>query len=71
MPHTGPNFHRLRIGIGHPGAKDQVSGHVLGKAPSKEQDLMDDAIHHALAQIKLLVNGDIQPAMNQINAYKP
>ena len=71
VPHTGPNFHRLRIGIGHPGAKDQVSAHVLGKAPSKEQDLMDDAIHHALAQIKLLVNGDIQPAMNQINAYKP
>lgn len=71
VPHTGPNFHRLRIGIGHPGAKDQVSAHVLGKAPSKEQDLMDDAIHHALAQIKLLVNGDIQPVMNKINAYKP
>ena len=71
VPHTGPNFHRLRIGIGHPGAKDQVSGHVLGKAPSSEQTLMDDAIHHALAQIKLLVNGDVQAAMNQINAYKP
>ncbi len=71
VPHTGPNFHRLRIGIGHPGAKDKVSGHVLGKAPNPEQTLMDDAIHHALAQIKLLVNGDIQPAMNQINAYKP
>lgn len=71
VPHTGPNFHRLRIGIGHPGAKDQVSGHVLGKAPSSEQTLIDDAIHHALAQIKLLVNGDVQAAMNQINAYKP
>lgn len=32
---------------------------------------MDDAIAHALSRIKLLVNGDIQPAMNQINAYKP
>ena len=71
VPHTGPNFHRLRIGIGHPGSKERVSGHVLSKAPSSEQGLMDDAIAHALSRIKLLVNGDIQPAMNQINAYKP
>ena len=71
VPHTGPNFHRLRIGIGHPGSKDQVSGHVLNKAPNSEQSLMDDAIHHALGRIKLLVNGEIQQAMNQINAYKP
>jgi len=71
VPHTGPDFHRLRIGIGHPGSKERVSGHVLSKAPSSEQNLMDDAIAHALSRIKLLVNGDIQLAMNQINAYKP
>jgi len=51
--------------------KERVSGHVLSKAPSNEQNLMDDAIHHALARTKMLVNGEIQPAMNQINAYKP
>ena len=71
VPHIGANFHRLRIGIGHPGAKDRVSGHVLGKAPISEQNLMDDAIHHALSRTKLLVNGEVQQAMNQINAYKP
>jgi len=71
VPHIGPNFHRLRIGIGHPGHKDQVSGHVLGKAPSSEQNLMDDAIHHSLSRIKLLLDGEVQQAMNQINAYKP
>ena len=71
VPHTGPNFHRLRIGIGHPGSKERVSGHVLSKAPSSEQTLMDDALAHALGRIKLLVNGEVQQAMNQINAYKP
>ena len=71
VPHLGPNFHRLRIGIGHPGSKERVSGHVLSKAPSSEQNLMDDALAHALSRIKLLTNGDIQQAMNQINAYKP
>ena len=71
VPHIGSNFHRLRIGIGHPGSKERVSGHVLSKAPSSEQNLMDDAIAHALSRIQLLVNGDIQQAMNQINAYTP
>lgn len=71
VPHLGANFHRLRVGIGHPGSKERVSGHVLSKAPSSEQNLMDDAIHHALSRIKLLVSGEIQQAMNQINAYKP
>ncbi|MEB3767618.1 aminoacyl-tRNA hydrolase [Acinetobacter sp. MD2] len=71
VPHIGANFHRLRIGIGHPGAKDRVSGHVLGKAPKSEQDLMDAALDHAVAKIDLLVDGQISQAMNQINAYKP
>ncbi len=71
VPHTGPNLHRLRIGIGHPGAKERVSGHVLSKAPRNEQDLMDNAIAHAMSRIKMLVHGDVAQAMNQINAYKP
>jgi len=71
VPHIGANFQRLRIGIGHPGSKELVSGHVLSKAPSSEQNLMDDAIHHALSRLSLLVDGEIQQAMNQINAYKP
>ena len=71
VPHIGPNFHRLRIGIGHPGSKERVSGHVLGKAPSSEQSLMDGAIDHALSKVKLLVQGQVPQAMNQINAYKP
>jgi len=44
---------------------------VLGKAPSSEQDLMDAAIDHALSQVKILVDGQVSQAMNQINAYKP
>ncbi|MEQ1311127.1 MULTISPECIES: aminoacyl-tRNA hydrolase [unclassified Acinetobacter] len=71
VPHIGANFNRLRIGIGHPGSKERVSGHVLGKAPSSEQALMDAAIDHALSKVKMLVDGQVSQAMNQINAYKP
>ena len=71
VPHIGADFHRLRIGIGHPGSREKVTGHVLGKAPQTEQNLLDQAIEQALQQIHLLVNGDVAKAMNQLNAFKP
>lgn len=36
--HCGPDFRRVRIGIGHPGHKDQVTGHVLGNYAKAEMD---------------------------------
>lgn len=36
--HLGPDFRRVRIGIGHPGHKDRVTGHVLGNYPKAEMD---------------------------------
>lgn len=71
VPHIGADFHRLRIGIGHPGSREKVTGHVLGKAPQAEQNLLDQAIEQALQQTHLLVNGDVAKAMNQLNAFKP
>lgn len=39
---NNPNFHRLRIGIGHPGDKNKVVSFVLGKPPVSEQKLIDE-----------------------------
>ena len=36
--HLGPEFRRVRIGIGHPGHKDRVHGYVLGNYAKSEQD---------------------------------
>ena len=36
--HLGPDFRRVRIGIGHPGHKDRVTSHVLGNYAKAEQD---------------------------------
>ena len=45
---NNPNFHRLRIGIGHPGdKKNKVVGFVLGKPPVSEQKLIDEVIDEA------------------------
>lgn len=52
------NFRRLRIGIGHPGSAAQVVGFVLKKAPSSEQQLIDDAIDAALRVMPDAVKGN-------------
>ena len=38
----GPDFQRIRLGIGHPGHKDRVSGYVLSGFAKDEIDLRDD-----------------------------
>ncbi len=48
--HIGPEFHRIRIGIGHPGDKARVHGHVLGdfaKAEKPELEKILDALSAA------------------------
>lgn len=69
VPHLGAEFHRLRIGIGHPGHREKVTGHVLGKAPTAEQALLDQALDEALRLTDLIVAGNISQAMNQLNRF--
>jgi len=63
-------FHRLRIGIGHPGHKDRVTGWVLGKPGKDDAVLIDRAIDDALAALPLAVAGDINEAMKQLHTPK-
>ncbi len=62
-------FHRLRIGIGHPGSSDKVSGYVLSKASQADQTLIDATIDEALKVSGQLAGGEINKAMNRINAF--
>lgn len=63
------NFGRLRIGIGHPGSADQVSGYVLGKAPASEQRMIDDAIAEAITVLPELLSGHPNKAMNRLHSF--
>jgi PTH1 family peptidyl-tRNA hydrolase len=63
-------FHRLRIGIGHPGDAKKVAGFVLTKAPSAEQALIDGAMDEALSLSDEIVAGKIAQAMNKLNGFK-
>ncbi|ACX88182.1 aminoacyl-tRNA hydrolase [Pectobacterium parmentieri] len=67
---NNPNFHRLRIGIGHPGDKSKVTGFVLGKPPMSEQTLIDGAIDEAVRCTEILMKEDMIKAMNRLHAFK-
>jgi len=60
-------FHRLRVGIGHPGHKDQVLNYVLGKPQLHDRELILSAIDKAIASIPKALVGSINLAMNEIN----
>ncbi|MGH8297534.1 MAG: aminoacyl-tRNA hydrolase, partial [Steroidobacteraceae bacterium] len=51
-------FHRLRIGIGHPGDRNRVLSWVLGNPSSVDEDAMLEAIARALDVLPLAVAGD-------------
>ena len=64
------NFFRLRLGIGHPGSKEQVAGFVLTKAPSSEQNLIDAALDESLRATDILFTQDMTKAMNRLHSFK-
>jgi peptidyl-tRNA hydrolase, PTH1 family len=64
------NFYRLRIGIGHPGDKNKVSGFVLGKASRSEQDLIDQSIDEAARCMPILGQDGLAKAMNRLHSFK-
>ena len=59
-------FHRLRIGIGHPGHKDKVLSWVLGRPSVSDEKSIIDAID----VMPLAVSGDVNEAMKRLNTAK-
>ena len=64
------NFYRLRIGIGHPGDRNRVSGYVLGKATIGEQSLIEQSIDEAARCTHILGQDGLAKAMNRLHSFK-
>ena len=60
-------FHRLRIGIGHPGHKDRVTPWVLGRASRADEDAILDAVGLSLAVLPLALAGNFNEAMKRLH----
>ena len=71
IPHLGGNdFLRLRIGIGHPGHRDDVVGYVLQHASRDEQTAIDQAIEEAVKLLPDIVDGNLDKAMKALHTAK-
>jgi PTH1 family peptidyl-tRNA hydrolase len=72
VPALGNNsgFHRLRIGIGHPGHASRVSGYVLSAPSAVDRQKIDASIDEALAALPLLLDGDDTKAMTRLHSFK-
>jgi PTH1 family peptidyl-tRNA hydrolase len=60
-------FHRLRIGIGHPGHKDKVTPWVLGKPGRDDEAAILRSIENAIDVLPLAVAGDFNEAMKRLH----
>ena len=64
-------FHRLRIGIGHPGHKDRVTPWVLGKPGRDDEAAILRAIDDAIDVMPLAVSGNFMDAMTRLHTPRP
>jgi PTH1 family peptidyl-tRNA hydrolase len=67
IQHCGADFLRLRIGVGHPGEKDKVTGYVLKRASSDVEALVEKNIDDAIGVLPELVDGNINAAMKKLH----
>jgi len=61
------DFMRLRIGIGHPGFKDAVTGYVLSRAPAEQEQLIMHSIGDAVAVMPDLLAGNVSKATKDLH----
>ena len=63
-------YHRLRVGIGHPGHKDRVTSWVLGKPGADDEASILRAISDADDVLPLAVAGDFNEAMKRLHTSR-
>jgi PTH1 family peptidyl-tRNA hydrolase len=64
--YLGQDYRRVRLGIGHPGHKDRVTGHVLGNYAKAEIDPLTDMLGAVAAESGWLAAGDDVRFMNDV-----
>lgn len=66
----GADYRRLRIGIGHPGDRSGVLGHVLSAPAPLEREQIHDAIDAGMATINVILKTGWDRAMQQLHSRK-
>ncbi|WP_340115696.1 aminoacyl-tRNA hydrolase [Pelagibius sp. 7325] len=64
--HIGKEFWRVRLGVGHPGQKELVHGHVLSDFAKADQPWLDKLLDAVATEIPLLAKGDAPLFMSRV-----
>lgn len=64
--HIGNDYTRVRLGIGHPGHKDRVTGHVLGNFAKAEMEPLADMLGVVAREVPWLLAADEVRFMNEV-----
>ena len=65
--HLGKDYRRMRLGIGHPGDKSRVTGHVLGDFAKRDQDWLQPLLGAVAENAPLLARGEDSTFMNRVH----
>ena len=71
IAHLGEDFWRIRIGIGHPGQRDEVIDYVLQRPNAVDGRLMREAIELAVAELPRLLAEGPEKMMNRLHTPAP
>lgn len=67
IQHCGQDFMRLRLGVGHPGQKDEVTGYVLKRASGDVESAIFKNVDEAASVMSLLVDDGLDAAMKKLH----
>ena len=70
IKHCGAEFMRLRLGVGHPGDRDKVTGYVLKPASRDTEAAIESNIDEAIDVMPTLVEDGLNAAMKQLHTRK-
>ena len=65
--HIGEGYKRVRLGIGHPGIKNEVSNYVLQDFAKEDQKWLSVLISSISSELRLLLTGNEPEFMNRIS----
>ncbi len=67
IQHCGPDFMRLRLGVGHPGEKSGVSNYVLKKGSADVEAAVERNVDDAVAVMQVLIEDGLNAAMKKLH----
>ena len=65
--HVGRDYWRVRLGVGHPGDKDLVHGHVLHDFAKADEDWLAKLLEAVAVELPVLLAGDERAFMSKVN----